>query len=269
MTGWKLADVLGQSPRLLQGQMTDAKVLRAMAQTLRQGRPAYARVVNYARSGMAYWCEIHASPLHDQHGRVTHFVAIERDVSHAMRRLDDLETLVERDPLTGLANRRGLERFAAGLELTVSLPLCVAYIDVDHFKTVNDTFGHAAGDALLRGIADLLCENIRRIDFIGRLGGDEFLVCMPSMLPADAHSVARRLLRAIANHAFETPAGPLRITCSVGVAAMREQDAGLAEAIARADAALYQAKSAGRGRVAVDDGAYPPAGASTQTEAVV
>jgi diguanylate cyclase (GGDEF)-like protein/PAS domain S-box-containing protein len=252
MTGWKLGDVLGKSPRMLQGPKTNNKVLTAMTQALREGRSAHARAVNYARSGMPYWCEIHASPLHDQHGRVTHFVAIERDVTHTMRRLDDLEALVERDPLTGIANRRGLERFAASLPAQANLPLCVAYIDIDRFKDVNDSFGHATGDALLLGLADLLCENMRRADFIGRLGGDEFLICMPSILPSDARSVAERLHRAVAAHAFETPVGPLRINCSVGVAVMRPDDPGLAEVIARADAALYQAKLAGRGRVAVD-----------------
>ena len=252
MTGWKLGDVVGKSPRLLQGPKTDIKVLSAMTQALRDGRSAHARAVNYARSGMPYWCDIHASPLHDQHGRVTHFVAIERDVTHAVRRIDDLEALVERDPLTSIANRRGLERFAASVPTQASLPLCVAYIDIDRFKDVNDSFGHATGDALLLGLADLLCENMRRADFIGRLGGDEFLVCMPAILPSDARSVAERLHRSIAAHAFETPVGPLRINCSVGVAAMRPEDTGLAEVIARADAALYQAKLAGRGRVAMD-----------------
>ncbi len=249
ITGWKLTDLLGKSPAVLQGPKTDAAALAEMMAHLRDGRPAQTRVMHYARSGMAYWCEIRSSPLRDQHGRITHFVAIERDVTHEMRRLDDLEALVERDPLTSIANRRGLDRFATSLPDTAGLPLCVAYIDIDGFKSINDSFGHPAGDALLMGVADLLCENMRRVDFVGRLGGDEFVVCMPSIMPSDAYSVAERLQRSIANHAFETPAGPLRTDCSVGVAVMRPSDAGLSEVIARADAALYRAKDAGRGRV--------------------
>ena len=255
MTGWKLGDVLGKSPRLLQGPKTDTKVLSAMSRTLREGRSARARAVNYARSGMPYWCDIQVSPLRDQHGHVTHFVAIERDVTHTMRQLDDLEALVERDPLTSVANRRGLERFAASLAAEAAVPLCIACIDVDHFKEVNDRFGHAAGDALLLGLADLLREHTRRADFIARVGGDEFVICMPSVLPSDGRSIAERLQRAIANCSFETPAGPLHVECSVGVAARRPQDGGLADVIGRADAARYAAKSAGRGRVAVSDAA--------------
>lgn len=249
MTGWALGDVLGRSPRLLQGPKSDRKTLSDLAQALREGRSAHARVMNYARSGMSYWCEIRAAPLRNQHGEITHFVAIERDVSHEMRRLDDLETLVERDPLTGMANRRGLDRFVAGLSAEDRVSFCVAYIDIDGFKAINDRLGHAVGDAVLMGLTDVTCQNIRRMDFVGRIGGDEFVVCMPGCRLPDAQMVAERLQRAIAEHAFETPAGLVRANCSIGVAGGRLDACGLADVIARANAALYQAKSAGKGAV--------------------
>ena len=171
--------------------------------------------------------------------------------------------MAERDPLTGIANRRGLERFAADLPQQGNPPLCVAYFDLDGFKEVNDTHGHATGDALLVGVADLLCENIRRVDFVGRLGGDGFVVCMPAVWPSDGHMVSKRLRRVIANHAFATPSGPIRIDCSVGVSAMRSPDDRLPDAIARADAALYAAKSAGRGRVVMESAATSAIGDGT------
>jgi diguanylate cyclase (GGDEF)-like protein/PAS domain S-box-containing protein len=257
MSGWKLSELIGKSPKLLDGPKTDVAATGALIEELAQGRPALTRIMSYARSGMPFWAEIRAAPLRDQHGEITHFVSIERDVTHEMRRLEDLETLVERDALTSIANRRGLERFATNLPPMPDLPLCVAYIDIDRFKQINDTYGHPVGDAVLLGVADVLCENMRRVDFVGRLGGDEFLVCMPAILPSDAKMVASRLHRAIATHAFETPAGPLRTDCSIGVAAMQAGDQSLAEVIARADAALYAAKAAGRGRVVVEGAAAP------------
>jgi diguanylate cyclase (GGDEF)-like protein/PAS domain S-box-containing protein len=252
MSGWKLSELIGKSPSVLDGPKTDSGATAAMVDSLSHGSPAQTRIMSYARSGMPFWAEIRAAPLRDQHGTVTHYVTIERDVTHEVRRMEDLETLVERDALTSIANRRGLERFAITVPPVPELPLCVAYIDIDGFKHINDTYGHSAGDAVLLGVADVLCENMRRVDFVGRLGGDEFLVCMPAILPQDAKFVAIRLQRAIASHAFETPAGPLRANCSIGVAAMQRSDHGLAEAIARADAALCDAKAAGRGQVMVE-----------------
>lgn len=251
MTGWPLGDVLGRSPRILQGPKSDPNTLAAMMRALREGRPAHARVLNYARSGMSFWCDIKAAPLRNHRGEITHYVAIERDVTHEMRRLDDLETLVERDPLTGMANRRGLERFAAGLTTEDGGSFCIAYIDMDDFKDINDRLGHAVGDAVLMGLSDVICANIRRVDFVGRIGGDEFVVCMPGCQLSDARMVAERLQRAISQHAFDTAAGPVRANCSVGLAAARLDSRGLADVIGRADAALYQAKSAGKGAVVV------------------
>jgi diguanylate cyclase (GGDEF)-like protein/PAS domain S-box-containing protein len=263
MTGYSLGDVLGLSPRFLQGPRTDRAMLAEMMETLRAGRPAQARVVNYASSGMPFWIEMRISPLRDQDGRVTHFVAVERDVTHDMRRFDELEVLAERDPLTSIANRRGLERFAERVLAQADGWLCIAYIDIDRFKQVNDTLGHAAGDALLLGVADLLAENMRRADFVGRLGGDEFLVCMPGIRPAEALSVAERLHRTILNTEFATPAGPVRTDCSIGVAMMRADDISIDGAIARADSALYQAKAAGRGRVVMEPSPALPAAATS------
>jgi diguanylate cyclase (GGDEF)-like protein/PAS domain S-box-containing protein len=253
ISGWSPGEVLGRSPRLLQGPGSNTDTLRGVGQALREGKSARARVLNYARSGMPIWVDMRISPLRDNNGLVTHFVGVGRDVTHEMRRMDELETLAERDPLTSVANRRGLERFAASVPQREGLPLCVAYIDLDRFKQINDTYGHPAGDALLLSIADVLSANMRRVDFVGRLGGDEFVVCMPSIQPSDALSVAERLQRTISETDFPTPAGPLRTNCSIGIAVMRPEDEGIDAVIARADMALYAAKQAGRGRVVLEN----------------
>lgn len=153
------------------------------------------------------------------------------------------------DSLTGVGNRR---RFDAELATTLSQangrPSSLIMVDLDRFKTVNDTHGHPAGDALLRETAEILRETVRPGDAVYRYGGEEFVVVLPDTPPAVAAQVAERLRSAIAGRAFHAgAAGRLSATASLGVAASVDGDAsGL---VARADAALYRAKEAGRNRV--------------------
>jgi diguanylate cyclase (GGDEF)-like protein len=118
----------------------------------------------------------------------------------------------------------------------------------DHFKQVNDKLGHAVGDAVLCGIADCLAENVRRLDILGRIGGEEFAVCMPSVTLADAKALAERLRCAVAGTGLATPMGPVSVTVSIGVACFGPGDT-VASLTDRADAAMYSAKRAGRNRV--------------------
>ena len=156
-----------------------------------------------------------------------------------------------RDPLTGLQNRRGLEesfdrdRHAAATAPTAAL--CVAVVDVDHFKRVNDTFGHAVGDEVLQGMA-------RRLQSAGlgdafRLGGEEFVLLMPRLSIEEAIDRAEALRLEVRARPFDSSAGPRSCTVSIGVAAWRRDGDSLTELIRMADAALYRAKAAGRDRV--------------------
>ena len=163
------------------------------------------------------------------------------------------------DPLTGLYNRRYVEshltRMAEAARQT-GTELAVMMMDIDHFKSINDTYGHAAGDLVLIQLADRLRENLRAIDLVARVGGEEFLVALPRTTVSHAHGAANRLRRLVNCRPFDLGNGhpPLRVTVSVGVAVsgsagpeqhqldiMRQQ----------ADAALYAAKSAGRDKVAL------------------
>jgi diguanylate cyclase (GGDEF)-like protein len=124
----------------------------------------------------------------------------------------------------------------------------VAFIDVDHFKRVNDELGHATGDAVLYGMADRLADGIRRSDTLGRIGGEEFAVCLPGATLRDGEGVAEQLRRAVAGAPFPTPNGPVSVTISIGVAAFAENDS-LTELMQRADTAMYASKHDGRDRV--------------------
>jgi PAS domain S-box-containing protein len=202
LTGYALEEVLGRSPRLLQGPGTARAELDKVRAGIRDGQPSQARVLNYSKTGMPYWLDMRIVPLRDTSGRVTHFAAVERDVTHDKHRLDELEGLAERDPLTGIANRRALLRYAEAELRGEAAPdperrrpvqapdagLCFALLDLDHFKRLNDTHGHPIGDAVLLGVAELLAENVRRLDLVARIGGEEFAVCMPGIRPVDARA---------------------------------------------------------------------------------
>ena len=259
LTGYTAEEAIGKAPRILQGPGTSRATLEKISAELHAGRPVHEKVLNYAKSGAPYWLDIQIMPLRDSEGVIKHFAAIERDVTLDKRRLDELEYLADRDTLTGIPNRRAFMRAITAeidavtqkdASATDGAGPCLVFLDVDHFKKINDELGHPIGDAVLCGIADCLAENIRRVDMLGRIGGEEFAVCMPSISIQQAKTLAGRLCVALADAQLATPAGPVNVTASIGVAGFMTGDN--AEAlIARADTAMYAAKRAGRNRVRV------------------
>jgi diguanylate cyclase (GGDEF)-like protein len=153
------------------------------------------------------------------------------------------------DGLTGLANHATFHTVlieAVALADRHGRPLSLAMVDLDHFKTVNDTLGHQAGDAALRIVAAILRGHARRSDVVARIGGEELAWLMPETPVAEAVTAAERLRAAIA---AAPVAAPLGLTASVGVTGLREGDPGPEALLARADGALYRAKDLGRNRV--------------------
>ena len=165
-----------------------------------------------------------------------------------------LETMATTDKLTGLLNRQAFEvLFDQALHETKrsKLPLAVMMMDIDEFKSVNDRFGHAAGDVVLAGIAQLVRENLRESDSACRWGGDEFCVLLRQCDAPGAEAIAAKLRRAVESGTFQTTAGPLGSALSIGVAQYRAGETE-EEITARADARLYEAKRGGRNRVVGD-----------------
>jgi diguanylate cyclase (GGDEF)-like protein len=166
-----------------------------------------------------------------------------------------LDALARTDELTGLPNRREvLERITAELERAArtGLPTSLLMFDIDRFKRVNDTHGHAAGDCVLRAVAAIARASLRRIDVCGRVGGEEFLVLLPDAGAEDARAAAERLRAAIAAGATDCVDKTLHITVSVGVVTrVPGETASLDALVQAADLALYAAKDAGRDRVVV------------------
>ncbi len=172
-----------------------------------------------------------------------------------MQYITALEQAATRDGLTGLFNRRHFyERANAELSRRQRdpKPLALVLVDVDHFKQINDTYGHAVGDEVLRAIAQRLREASRSSDLVGRYGGEEFILLLSPADSAAAALIAERLRSSIAALPVATERGPLAVTLSAGLCISPAQDTPSLESLAkRADTALYQAKAAGRNRVCV------------------
>jgi len=156
------------------------------------------------------------------------------------------------DSLTGLFNRRSfMTRGASQLAQNQlqGLPLALLMLDADHFKDVNDRYGHQAGDAVLQALARVLQNNVRKSDLLGRLGGEEFAVLLPGVASEAASAMARRLLRAIEDELVSIEGQAIRFTISIGLAARSERIATLDALLRAADDAMYRAKAAGRNRL--------------------
>ncbi len=165
----------------------------------------------------------------------------------------DLERLAMTDELTGIANRRHFMQRVGEDVLRMQrypAPAALLMMDIDHFKKVNDRFGHATGDEVLRAVSRTGRRVLRETDLIGRLGGEEFCLFLPQTAPAQALQVAERLRQEIAALAFRTDAGDaFSVTVSVGIAGVKPAGDSVSEWLSRADEALYRAKAAGRNRV--------------------
>jgi diguanylate cyclase (GGDEF)-like protein len=163
----------------------------------------------------------------------------------------ELRMLAATDCLTGVMSRRAF-RDAARRDFALARrhkqELSCILLDIDNFKPVNDTHGHAAGDIVLQGIANICRQNLRASDYIGRLGGEEFGVMLPQTSSRSALQAAERLRKAIKRENFVTPFGALTVTASLGLAPCDKTVADVAALLRRAEVALYGAKSAGRNR---------------------
>jgi diguanylate cyclase (GGDEF)-like protein len=179
-----------------------------------------------------------------------------------LRLVNRLRHLSLHDALTGVLNRRGLEQRLAlerERQRRHSSPLALLSVDIDHFKRVNDRHGHAAGDAVLVGVARLLQREARAMDVVARMGGEEFCLLLPDTSREGALRLAERLLQAHREHRHDTAGTPLAVTVTVSIGLALAEDPAEAEADLwrRVDAALYRAKAAGRDRVELAPAAAP------------
>jgi diguanylate cyclase (GGDEF)-like protein len=171
---------------------------------------------------------------------------LQRDLTDAQAEYEKLATT---DFLTGICNNRSFNQISqneVNRAARTHTALSVIMMDIDEFKTINDTYGHATGDVVLKAIAELGRNNLRGIDTIGRLGGEEFGILLPHTDLAGANTIAGHLRAAVEDAEIASQFGIIKITASFGVAQMRATDGGIEDVLVRADAKLYEAKRAGR-----------------------
>lgn len=207
------------------------------------------------KDGSTIWVNRTISLVRDHDGQPQYFLHLVEDIMERKRLEAELRELATTDMLTGLPNRRAfisrLEEEHARLRRFDSQQAAVLMLDLDYFKNINDTWGHAAGDAVLREVAVVINAQIREVDLCSRLGGEEFAVLLTGAAPVAAREFAERLRRRIAEIAVKHEDDTIKVTVSIGVAALRAVDDSADAALLRADRALYKAKEVGRDRVEI------------------
>jgi diguanylate cyclase (GGDEF)-like protein/PAS domain S-box-containing protein len=188
-------------------------------------------------------------PVRDREGRFIGHLWIYEDITRERQTAEQLVYLAERDALTGLYNRHRFQQELARTMLEtdrMQTQCAVMFFDLDEFKTINDSYGHRAGDALLIRVAGEIGALVRRNEVLARLGGDEFAILLPAVQGKEAEMLADRVVRAIAQIPFRFEGQNLRLTTSLGIAYYPGQAADADDLVARADIAMYQAKDAGK-----------------------
>ncbi|MGZ8154046.1 MAG: putative bifunctional diguanylate cyclase/phosphodiesterase [Burkholderiales bacterium] len=249
ITGYSPEEVLGQNCRFLQGKDTEQPeltVLRALLQAQKEGR---VTLRNYRKDGTLFYNELHIAPVRSAKGQVTHYVGVLNDITETRRYQEELEHHVNHDALTGLANRHLLQdrlqqaMFRAGRR---NLQCAVMFLDLDHFKLVNDGLGHHVGDLLLKNVGAELLTLLRPEDTVARFGGDEFvLIANEVQSLEDVTEIAERIVSRL-SLPRNLEGEELSISVSLGIAIYPIDGETVESLLQNADAAMYHAKELGR-----------------------
>lgn len=273
LTGYAPGEVIGKNPNVLQSGYTPDEVYREMWHTIQSGQTWHGEFLNRKKNGDLYWENVVIAPVMDQEGHIVSFIAVKEDITERKRAEDNLRTANQqlesrlreiealqaslheqaiRDPLTQLHNRRFLDEaieqeFHHAQRALESLS--VILLDIDFFKAINDTYGHAVGDACLVALAELLRQHVRKSDIVCRYGGEEFMLVLRATQLAGATQYAERLRLLVADQIFYIDAVEIKFTISLGISTFPAHGTSHREIINKSDDALYASKRTGRNRV--------------------
>lgn len=249
-TGYTREEVIGQSFRILKSDHYGNEFYEKLWTTILRGDIFRETIINRKKNGDLYYEDKTISPLKDDNNNIVSFVSTGKDVTIETLMNQEIQHIATIDKLTGIYNRHKFEElFTLESERSrrFSQPLSLILLDIDHFKLVNDTYGHDIGDEVLKILTDVVQENIRKIDIFARWGGEEFLVLSPSTNLENIQKLAEKLRSAVENAPFPKVN---HITISLGISTFSEEDT-FKELFKRVDHGLYYAKEHGRNQVGV------------------
>lgn len=249
ITGFSPMETLGNKPSIAQSGQHSPDFYATMWKRLQQGLPFRSVFINRRKDGSEVHCEESITPLHNLQGELTHYVSILRDITARVMADQAFREQLQYDSLTG-----ALTRSSGSLHLENAVAqargrgaaLSLALLDIDHFKQVNDRFGHPTGDKVLANVASTIASCLRSDDKIIRWGGEEFLLVMPGCDASSAVATLERCRRSVQQACDGLL--PLSVTLSAGVGQVAPEQV-LSDAIERIDQALYRAKQAGRNQI--------------------
>ncbi|MDX1932569.1 MAG: EAL domain-containing protein [Capsulimonadales bacterium] len=250
MTGYQRHEILGRSPKMLQGPRTDPATLAFLRTRLQAREPVQVELINYRKDGSEFWVELNIQPIFDDNGELKYWISMQRDVTERKRAEDQIWWQANHDALTHLPNRY-LYQDRLGKAIAEAErhghQVGVLFFDLDRFKQINDSLGHSIGDRLLQEVAHRLQERLRTDDTIARVGGDEFTILLPCLTQArHATVVAQKLLDSL-NAPFLIDGHELYMTASIGITIAPDDGSDITTLLQNADVAMYRAKEQGRG----------------------
>ncbi|NVD35345.1 diguanylate cyclase domain-containing protein [Marinobacter lutaoensis] len=263
LTGYEREEVLGRTPRLLSSGRHDAEFYDRMWQSLAHHGYWRGEIWNRRKSGELYLARLTITAITDEQGQLTHYAGLFTDITQSRRQEEQIRQLAYYDALTGVPNRRLLEdRLAHAIRHAhrKEVMLAVLFLDLDHFKQVNDTLGHAVGDALLVQFTQRVRDCLREDDTLARLGGDEFVVLLPEMDTLD--DVIRVATRLVSQNAtpYRIDGQEIRLGTSIGISVYPNDGTTVEELLNGADVAMYRSKRDGRNLYRLFNPTPAPAG---------
>ncbi|MDD5717388.1 MAG: diguanylate cyclase [Sulfuricurvum sp.] len=246
ISGFSKEELIGQKMNMIRHPDTPKELFKELWNTILQGKQWHGEIQNQTKQETSYWLEQTIIPINDEQGVPTSFMSVGIDNSAKK----ELETLALVDKLTNLYNRRKVDE-CLYLEIEKSKryqkALSIIMIDIDHFKHINDTYGHQLGDTVLQKVANIISNHTRKSDCCGRFGGEEFVVMCPETTKEGAFTLAEQIRQAVETYPFERINS---LTISLGISSF-ERDDNIITLIKKCDDALYIAKSQGRNQSVV------------------
>lgn len=252
ITGYSLQDAMGRDWRVLHGGADSRETESAIHDMLRSNEEGAITIRSRRRDGTPFWCSVHVAPVRNDDGRVTHYVGILDDVTEMKSYQAQLEHQATHDELTGLPNRALLlDRIDQGIAHArrEGCVMGVLFIDLDHFKRINDGYGHNTGDAVLRALSQRLGSVLRAGDTVARYGGDEFILVVNDHDDEEGVLLFSKRLGSAIAEPMQVGGNELLLSCSVGVSLYPRDGSDAQTLLQHADSAMYRVKDEGRGAV--------------------